>query len=374
MDKRIKPRSLPGRILSVLCMCVFAIGTGLPAFAQETEIPELMEPVGVITDTAQAYIGKISDIAVYEGTVAPCVEAAAFSVSGIVDRVHVIVGQTVKKGDVLITLDHQSQQEKREALQRQIENARTDGDYEEMLFEIDRAILDLELEMLMTRTPDDADAIAMKKLDIEAFELEAELAREMRGFEIERLRKALAAVEEQMGQNVLTAPIDGTVMYIGDITAGSYVNAFAKIVYIADDERMRIETDYIMENTIRGKNRIYAHVGSNEYAIEYVPMDQKEMFAKVNAGETLISVFEIRDADEQISMGDFALVCLENEGAEDALLIPRNALYTETGGRYVYLMKNGARVRTDVEVGQMAEHVVEITAGLVEGDVVYVQE
>ena len=207
----------------------------------------------------------------------------------------------------------------------------------------------------------------------ESEELEA-AREELRSLEISRLYEELDTAREQMGQSVITAPYDGSVIYLSDLVRGSYVNAFNPLVYIADDSRMSIETDYIMESIVKGADRIYAHVGGNTYDLEYVPMESSELFAKTMSGEKIMSSFKIIDADDQIGMGDYAVVCVESNSVKDTLLIPRNALYIESSGRYVYVVEDGAHVRRDVQVGHMANHIVEIRSGLEEGEIVYVKD
>ena len=353
-------------------LSIFAVGFG--AFAQGMDVPELLEPVGVVTDTAIARIGEISDIDVYEAFVRPHVEGVAFQVSGTVEQVHVTVGQPVKKGEALITLDQEIQKDRMESLERQIDELRISGDYEARIFELDRSILELELEMLMVRSPDDKDTIASRQMEIEAFDLEWELSRDLRRLEFARLEEELAALESQMVQSVITAPFDGNIMYLADIGVDSYVNAFTEIAFVADNSRIHVESQYIVDSVIKGADRIYALVGGGAYDLEYIPMDSSEMYAKRAAGETIYTSFEILNPDGEIGVEDYALLCMERNRVENALVIPRNALYTEGGSKYVYVMEDGGRVRRDVETGSMAQHLVEIKSGLEEGDVVFVQE
>ncbi|MBE5772770.1 MAG: biotin/lipoyl-binding protein [Clostridiales bacterium] len=362
------------RTLRALCACALALLTGCGALGQEVSVPELLEPVGVKMDTATAYIGEISDLTYYEASVNPYVEGLSFSVEGVVERVDVILGQQVRAGDVLITLDQDSQNEKLESLRRQIENIEINAGFADEIAQIDRRILELELEALMAEDAGNADAIALKKLDIEAFDLDVALEKELRQLELAGLREELAALEDQLDQKVLTAPFDGTVMYLDQIERGSYISAFTPVIFLADDARMFIETEYIVESVLNSADRLYAYAGSGRYDLTPVHMDTEDYYAKAIAGETIRTAFEFECDDGSVSVGDFAMVCLEHKYVPDALLIPRNALYIEAGSRYVYLVEDGVRVRRDVETGLITQISAQIVEGLEEGAVVYVQE
>ena len=79
---------------------------------QETApAPELLEPVGVQSDMAAAYIGEIFDVTYYSGSVKPYVEELFFEVDGTVESMNVYPGMTVSEGDVLIELDQSSLEE-----------------------------------------------------------------------------------------------------------------------------------------------------------------------------------------------------------------------------------------------------------------------
>lgn len=370
----INKNGLRRAMIRMLCMCAAALITCMGASAQEMDVPQLLEPVGVKMDTVEAYISDIYELDIYEGSVAPNVEGLSFSVAGVVKEIHVIAGQEVKAGDVLITLDQDNQRDKIERIEREIEYARTNSDYEDQLARIDRSILELELEMLMVQDPENADAIALKRLDIEQFDLNAELARELRQLELSRLQEELDALNIQVVQNVLVAPSDGTVLHLADMERGSYVNAFTQILFLAIDSQMHIETEYIAENELNRANRIYAHVGSGIYELEPIPQDQKDFYSKMLAGEKITSQFEVLEKDGQVTMGAYAMVCVQKSYVEDALVIPRNALYTDSGSRYIYVVEDNVRIRREITAGLITDTLVEITGGLEEGEVVYVQE
>ena len=87
-------------------------------------------------------------------------------------------------------------------------------------------------------------------------------------------------------------------------------------------------------------------------------------------------VSSLRDekAAEEVQIGDYAAVYLYRSIAKDALYVPVNALHEDGGVRYVYRASEDGQERVTVETGVESDSFVEITSGLQEGDVVYVQE
>lgn len=359
--------------IRLLVVCFLLIALALPCGCAEA-IPELLEPVGVKMDTAQAYIGEVSRIEVFDGTVVPYVEGLYFSTEGIVDEVHVVIGQMVRKGDVMVTLDQEAQQEQVDQLEKQISELHELAAFEETLADIDRDILNVELQALMDSKNRDENAIELKKLDMEAFELSYKLDSDLRQMEIRRLEGELALIMEQMGEKVLTAPFDGRVMLMADISKSSYVGAYSPVLYLADDSRLTIETPLVSQYTINQSHKLYALIGSESYEIAQVRMDEQEYMTKVLAGETIMSEFSVVNMDDGVSAGMYAAVCAELDYAENALLIPGNALYSDATGDYVYRMEENSRVRCDVKTGLETEWLVQILEGIEEGDVVYVKE
>lgn len=375
MKRLHKKSGCARRGLRLLCALWAALSLSLPCMAegQSQEIPELLEPVGVKMDTAAAYIGDLSSISVYDGSIIPYVEELYFEKEGVVAEVHVILGQEVKAGDVLITLEHESQDERLESLTREIEVLQTNGAYADALAEIDMRMLEVELRALMTQSPVDKQAVELKKLDIEEFQLELELDVALREMELQRLQDELANLEEQMGQNELIAPFDGRIMYGLQLVKGSYVTAYNPVLYLADDTRLSIQSDYVSASITDECYAVFALIGANRYELTPIPLDTSEYITRVLAGETVMSDFSINAPDDSYSVGQYAAVCIETQHIEDALLIPSNALYSDATGRYVYVIQDDERVRQNVRTGLATDWETQIVEGLEEGAIVYVK-
>jgi len=340
--------------------------------AQET--PELLEPVGVQINAVKAFVGELSSIAVHEASVIPYTEAFFFEQEGTVDEVHVIPGQLVQAGDVLATLDTEAEDDRIRSLQQEIGQLETIGSYAREIALVDLDILALELRALKAASPRDENAIRLKQLDIEQKQLEMETDQAVREVSLLTLRSELEALESASKLNVLRAPFDGRVMFLAEeLVSGNYVSAFTPLVYLADDTRLFVESEYIPSHTLNAADALYALVGSRRYSLIAIPVDEREYLAKALTGETLMQQFEILDADDSLAAGQYAVVCVQSGLVPDALIVPTNALYTDTE-RYLYVVENGVRVRREVHTGASTPWHTQILEGLEEGELVYVPE
>ena len=361
-------KGICGLISLLMCLLLCA-----PCALAEEAAPQLMEPAGVQLNATKAFIGDISSIAVHPASVVPYVEEFFFEQEGVIEEMHVIIGQQVKAGDPLITLDTEAETERVEALRRQLEELETNTAYELELAEIDLAILDAEWRHLQKQG--DATAAALKQLDIEEKKLALELAADLRQLEKDQLISELERLEAEIRKNVLYAPFDGRVAYMSsEWRHGDYVSAFTPLIYLADDTKLMVESDYISNSTLDSAHAVYAQVGSRRYAMTSTAVDEKKYMAQVLAGVKLRRQFTFDEPDETLEAGQYAVICVESNYRADVLLVPTNTLYSADRTRYLYVMENGVRVRRDVKTGVSTDWYTQITEGLQEGELVYVKE
>ena len=357
------------RRLMAAVLCALCLGG-----ARAEEIPELLEPAGVQLAVTQAVVSDISRITAYSGEVSPYVEKLSFAVDGEIEEIRAVIGGTVRAGDVLITLNREAQIERCELLEEQIDALRSEDVYAQQLAAIDREILRMELDAILAQPDADEDAAALKRLDIEEFEVNVSLQSELRQMKLERLEKEYAALIQEADDSELTAPFDGRIMYMKEIAVGDRVGAYTDLIYLADETDRSILTEYVSETVMESAVDLYALVGDQKYEIEYVPMDTEEYLALALSGEEMFSRFVFADENADVTVGEYAAVCIETGRVENALVVPVNALYAEMGVRYVYVVEDGVRVRREVKTGMTNDWQVQITVGLEEGEYVYVQD
>lgn len=356
-------------VLLLLAVCIAAGCT--PSLA---EAPALLEPAGVELDYAAVQVMDLYTVTPYTGGVIPYTEDLSFSVDGAVETVHVSLGSTVKAGDALITLDEEALIEEAEELEQNLEYMRRINANAVESARIDIQIAQLRLDEMKKNGASDAEIIRAQS-GIDMMELKLRQSMEEQQIGIAGMEKELAALREKIGQNVLTAPYDGVIVSIASLREESAVAAYDPVIRIADESRIKISCEYISQNTIKTAHEIYALVGGEKYALEYIPMDMDEYLSAIFSDAPLTTEFGFVQEPSELSCGEFAVVCVVTGYVPDALVIPCNALYIDSAGRYVYkLGEDGQRSRVSVHTGSTNSLYFQITEGLEEGDLVYVKE
>ncbi len=365
------------RLLTAVMAALLAL---MPAaLAEEAEAPELLEPVGVKLDTAEVVRQDIYELKYYDATVAPYVEELSFTVDGEIEELNALVGDVVRAGDVLATLNQDELTERAEELSAQIDYLTAELEFDERDDQLELSIAQLELDQLRAGVASGEvtqQQVELKAADVDILRLSQQQQRELAEFELASLQRQLDSVSEELGNNQIVAPFDGRLVYMQELQKGDSIKAYDAVFFIADDTRLYIDSAYISESSLSVANALYARVGGVDYEIVPQEFDWREYVAIALAGGELRTAFDFADAaaGEAVESGQYAAVFIKTGLVEDALVIPANALYSDSEGRYVYKMSGETRVRTDVEVGRSTTTLVEITEGLEEGDLVYVKE
>ena len=340
-------------------------------------VPGLAEPVGVQSDTAVAVVRDICRLQLYDAAVSPHVETLSLDTDGRVLNVPIYPGMMVEAGDVLVELDLREAAGEVEALERELEYLERDYAYEDELGEIDLGILSLALRALEAEGADET-RLAEARLDIEEKEAQLRQAKALREPELAARRQRLDALRRALEKGVLRAPYSGRVVACdGSLKAGASVRAGAPLVYLADDTRLSLQCAYIPEVTLNAASRIYARVGATDLEVSPNQISHEAYVAATLAGNTPSTVFTVTGPEEALAgleAGQYAAVFLVLGYVRDALTVPSGAVLHESGGRYVYVDRDGERERRNARVGATMEGLTQIVEGLQEGEVVYVKD
>ena len=94
----------------------------------------------------------------------------------------------------------------------------------------------------------------------------------------------------------------------------------------------------------------------------------------VEMGNLPTSTYFGYEKDANVSVGDSVTLEFYNNATEDALVVPSNAVFKAKSEHYVYRMDGDAKKKVKVTLGTKTDAYTQITSGLKEGDVVYVQD
>ena len=347
-----------------ILVCLLLLG--LAGCKEEVkDIPELL-------DVAQVKRDAIFSIKAYDGQIVPYVEQLQFQIDGKLKELNVVLGDSVTKGQVLATLNEDHLLSQMETLEEEIARINTLGSFSDRQTEANIKIAKVELEKLQAQGASEKDQ-ALKALEIEKLTLKLRQEKQLRLCQVEEKQEQLDSIREKTGKNLLTAPCDGRVVYLGLSGEGTSVQGYKTVIAITDDSKLYLQTESIPDAVISGMDQIYARIGDQEYALTHIPYDPDEYFYMILAGEKVKTRFAVQAPEGTLESGQTAVILAKSQHKEDVLVIPVNALFWDGDNGYVYKVVDGNRIRCDVTVGVLTNLEAEITSGLEEGDMVYVK-
>jgi membrane fusion protein, multidrug efflux system len=261
-------------------------------------------------------------------------------VAGRVARIAFTDGQRVAEGDLLVELDSERERAEVREAEATLANVRQ---------QLDRA-----RQLLQSRNVPEA------RVD--------ELTSELAGAEAR-----LAAAQARLNDREVRAPFDG-VVGLRRVSVGSYVDD--GVVLTTLDDLSVVELDFAVPEGLFGSVRPGQRVIATGRAYGGAPFEG--VVASVGTRiDPATRSFEVRaempNPDARLPDGLFLTVRLQIAERDGAVLVPEAALIVEGRDRYVFAVRDGVAVRTDVETGQRLAGEVEVTAGLEPGTPVVVK-
>lgn len=252
--------------------------------------------------------------------------------------IHVEVGDRVKQGDILASLDTHD-------LAYEIKNS-----------EFDLKIM--ELEMIQT----------LREVDSSDHDLELEKAK----MNFEKQKLAHQKLVEQMEKAVLIAPFDGEVISIKK-KVGDTPEAFKPVVTVADLTGLRVNVtvpDSSLKEIALGmpaKVRISGVTEELSGEVVALPEDDGESGDPSRAKYITIDVGPLPEGLERGTPVDAQIITLRKE---NVLTIQSAVLRTYNGRHYVQVKDEQGRRDVDIEIGLQTPTQIEVISGLEEGQIV----
>ncbi len=392
--------------LAVSCLLL----SGCQPQIEPEPVPEPMIPVQVSPVATSA----MEDVMTYSGQVTPSDEAAVMSTSaGKVTAVNFDIGDSVRKGDVLFSLDRRTIEDNIKTLRAQLAAAQTSvrtaetavknvtgGQWQSQMLTsssaIDKAKLALddaqrnydnaklmfelgessEVQLHQTEVAvqsaqlayDQAKSsydIASEKISSDNLET-AQNALEQAKAQVNTLNVQISNATSMLSDTTVKSPIDGIVS-VCNAKAGSMISMSSPAFTIVNIDTVKFVVK-VTENTI---NKL-----AEDMPIEVsIPAASQEKFDGVidvvppvaDQSKTFPVRVKISNADHMIKAGMFGQVNIVLASHKDVVAIPLNTVLEDESGSYVFIAEGDSAKKVPVTTGLNDGQRVEITSGLTAG-------
>lgn len=273
--------------------------------------------------------------------------------SGIVEKLNVVVGSRVRKGDVIAKIDASG-------LNARLEQARAQVRVLEQ--EVRRAGIELERSRQLDR-----DRL-VARTEVEDRELALADARAR----LDKARRDAAVVETDLAYAVIRSPISGTVASVTTQEGETVASAFNAPTFATVIEDGALELIALVDETDIGGVRVGAPA---TFTVEAYPA--REYAARVEriapkgtiiSGVVNFEVMARIEAPDAALRPDMTANVAIRSAEREALVVPDRAIVRDDAGRYVYVEQAGQPVRREISVGSRQAGFTEIRAGLKAGE------
>ena len=353
----------------------FALALSLTSCAAPQEESNYVAPAGVAVQVESVARTTIATDNRANGKVASDNETNVFvPTNALCTAVYVAQGDTVNAGDKLCTLD----------LASTIANQKAASvNYQSLVnqYNAQKALLDKQIALAennLTTTQKLFEIGAASQLEVDNAQItldQAVMGRDSGLAQLEagiqsgkaNLDQVQMVLEHVDGEGNVIAPVSGTISTLTAVES-SFVTASYPVAVIQGAEQMKISV-YVSEALIPA-----LAVGNTadvlvETAGVSFPSQIRSVDRSANPqlglyGVTLSVPAEVTG----LLPGMFADVTFHADSRENTIVIPTQAIQSNDGVQYVYVVEDNAAVYTEVTTGLVGNGVTEILSGLEEGD------
>ena len=284
-------------------------------------------------------------------------------VGGKVKQLHVTIGQAVKKGDLLATIDDTDLLNEKAAAETTIEGAQLSVEKARGNYERAKALFE---QKLISR-----EVFANLESDFE-----------IAGNSLDKARRSLQIVEDKLGKTRILAPADGSVLDVpvneGQVVvAAASVNAGTMLMTFADLSRLLINSHVNQVDAPR--LAVGMPVEVNVSSVSDDPVRARiEFIAPLATVKNNIKGFEVQavidESDARLKPGMSVSMNVPVAKASGVISVPVTAVFRERKESVVYVRKGDTTEKRKVRVGLSNLFFAEIEAGVEEGEEILLVE
>ncbi len=314
--------------------------------------------------TAKATRDAVAPTLLLSGEVTPAFQVDVKpEVGGKVKKIHVVPGQKVSRGDLLVTIDDTDLLNEKASAQTDIEGARLAEDKTRGNYERARSLFK---EKLISK-----EVFANLEADYKISENS-----------LEKTERRLQTVDDRLSKTRILAPGDGTILDVsvneGQVVVGAAsVNSGTTILLFADLSRLLINAHVNQMDAGRltvGQTMTIRMGDDSAESIQAVI----EFIAPLATVKNNIKGFEvqalIQENDGRLKPGMSVSMEVPTGTASNVVTVPVSAVFKDKNQKVVYVRKGADIQRRAVAVGLTDNSRAEIKSGLEEGEEILLVE
>lgn len=318
------------------------------------------DPVG--TEVVAVARRDVGPVVKATGVIKPMVGAevrVGSSASGVVTRLYVRIGDTVKRGAVLADVDSRELSAKRDAAEAAVQLAKANLDY-------------TQIDLRRKRELFNAQVIARSELD---------LAKQAEGVADQQYKQAqanLADAVTQLGYAQIIAPISGAVESVTTQEGETVASSFAAPTFVTLLDFSRLEVWAYVDETDIGR----IHVGQkaaftvDTYGDDQFPGEVTAIYPQAQIRDNVvdyIAVIRFRLLPGRILRPEMTTnVTIAQQQRKNVLSLPIRAVHREGGRQYVLAQNGPTSERQWITTGLKDDSYWEIINGVREGEEVLI--
>lgn len=334
-----------------------------------SKAPELLSPLGFDENSMVVERGTMYNMTKTENVVMYEITDITVQSDSIIKNVNVALGDEVKTGDVIISLDGNSVTEKAKEIDKQIESKQADNAYLNAVKESEINVAELEYE-LMVQNGASSEELSAKRSEItnlQNYYYQTKLKQEKELSEL-----TLSKMEGGNVDSDLMAPCDGVIMYLSNWNASENVAKGTCMAVIGKKDTKVILGEYLEADFIASCDEYYALINGKRYGVTNSPVDKNQEALTEVFGGILQNTYYLNEGMDEVDYGDVVNVIFISDKKEDVLYVPDEGVFNDIDGYYVYVKnEDGEKVRRDVQIGTVWNTAVEIISGVEEGEIIY---
>ncbi len=386
------------KLLLILGCLLILSGCSKPA-ATATDMND--QPIAVTVRSVK--IGSIANSDIFSGRTAAAAETSITAeMAGIVEKVYVSLGQRVEKGDMLLSIKAVDASKSVDQAKAALELARASynnalgGNVTNQLNQLENAASlarlgydEAQRNYGIYKELYDAGGIAedqYKKVQLALNQADQQLKAAEKAYEtaknqaipdsqalakkqLEQAEVAYKIATSNLDKLTLKAPASGIITTI-NFSDNEMISQGMPAFILSDLNKLEATLQVAEMDISKFKAGDSVSVSLSDQVLPGVVKDVSQV---TDARSSLYTVNIVIDNSAHNYPAGMAVdVQLTREKSENAVLIPKKAVFEEDGQQYVYLCKDNKAVKTAVTTGLSDPFTLEITQGVHEGDTVVI--